>query len=134
MHESTTKSFIFNKKIDAACLFALYEDDLPYIEEIFSITLTQLRQDIPLLRDLATKANTAALRTLVHKLKPSFAFVGMTDVQHQCAAIEQMADSLQGRTVPEEKIHPFLNMLTVALEDVEAEYLRIKEYNLSNNG
>jgi HPt (histidine-containing phosphotransfer) domain-containing protein len=132
--QSNPNSFIFNKKIDAACLFSLYEDDFPYMEEIFAITLTQLRSDIPLLGNLIRSGQWELIRPLVHKLKPSFGFVGMTDMQNHCISLEKSLtldpEAVQGG----EEIHSFLNVLTAAFEDLEVEYRRIKLYNNINNG
>src|SRR5205814_2335568 len=86
--------FIFNEKIDKELLISLYEDDFLYMEEIFSITLTQLKPDIIHLNASFEAGDLSALRKAVHKIKPSFGFVGLPDTQELCKQFEDLCASV----------------------------------------
>jgi HPt (histidine-containing phosphotransfer) domain-containing protein len=125
------KSFIFSEKIDKDLLASLYEDDFPYMEEIFSITLSQLKPDINQLKAAFDEANIEALKKAVHKLKPSFGFIGLPQVQEQCKEFEDAC----GRARSLETLAASYKQLVKELEEsiiiIESEHKRLQDYNLS---
>jgi HPt (histidine-containing phosphotransfer) domain-containing protein len=125
------KEFIFNEKIDKDSLSALYEDDYAYIEEIFSITLTQLKPDVAKLPEAFQANDLGALRKLVHKIKPSFGFVGMDATQALCKAFEDScaeANQMEPLRKPFEELYA---ELTDSTRIVEEELKKLKEFNKS---
>jgi HPt (histidine-containing phosphotransfer) domain-containing protein len=130
-NQTEHKSFIFNEKIDKDLLAGLYEDDFPYIEEIFSITLSQLKPDINQLKAAFDEANIEALKKAAHKLKPSFGFIGLPQVQEQC---KQFEDACASATTVEAVASSYKQLVKELEESViiiESEYKRLQEYNLS---
>ena len=128
-NQAEHNTFIFNDKIDRELLFSLYEDDFPYMEEIFSITLSQIKPDISQLKAAFESGDKEELRKSAHKLKPSFGFVGLPVMQEQCKQFETecaAAPSAEG-------LSPLFHKLIDALEEnvtiIESEYHKLKEYN-----
>ena len=80
-NQAEHNTFIFNDKIDRELLFSLYEDDFPYMEEIFSITLSQIKPHISQLKAAFESGDKEELRKSAHKLKPSFGYVGLPAMQ-----------------------------------------------------
>ena len=128
---SKYKEFIFNEKIDKDSLSALYEDDYAYIEEIFSITLTQLHPDIARL-PVAFKANDLSeLKKQVHKIKPSFGFVGMDATQALCRAFEDKCALASNTLSLSGEFEMLLRDVTEAAMIIEDELKKLKEHNKS---
>ena len=125
------KTFIFNDKINKELLFSLYEDDFSYMEEIFSITLTQLKPDISTLRETFENNDLAGLRKAVHKIKPSFGYIGLPETQELCKQFEVIC----GTSSSVSQIVTQYSFLCTRLEEsihiIEAEYEKLKNYNLS---
>lgn len=123
--------FVFNEKIDSSFLFSLYEDDYAYMEEIFSITVEQLALDVPLVKTAFEQGQLADLQKSVHKLKPSFGFVGLTDLQQECKLFE---DLCRQSTSTQEVSDPFA-ILYPKLEEartlVAEEQARLQQFNQS---
>jgi HPt (histidine-containing phosphotransfer) domain-containing protein len=130
-NHSEYKEFIFNEKIDKDSLSALYEDDYAYIEEIFSITLTQLQPDIARL-PVAFKANDLSeLKKQVHKIKPSFGFVGMDATQALCKAFEDKCALATNTLSLSVEFEELFRDVTEAAMIIEDELKKLKEYNKS---
>jgi len=128
-NQAEHNTFIFNNEIDRDLLFSLYEDDFPYIEEIFSITLSQIKPDISQLLTAFEAGNTQELRRATHKLKPSFGFVGLPAMQEQCRQFESecsVATSVDSLTPSFRKLVAGLDASVILLE---SEYQKLKEFN-----
>lgn len=124
-----SKHFIFNEKINGDYLFSLYADDYPYIEEVFAVTLQHFDQDFEFIQAAYEGGNIIDLKKGVHKVKPAFGFVGLTDIQQLCAAFE---DACQHATeVPALKTD--YKHLIASLEEgkliIASEYRKLKDYN-----
>ena len=121
--------FVFNEKINGDYLFSLYADDYPYIEEVFSVTLQHFDQDFESIQAAYAGGSIADLKKGVHKVKPAFGFVGLTDIQQLCAAFEE---ACQQASTPEE-LKPGYKTLVAALEEgkmiLASEYRKLKDFN-----
>ena len=122
-------TFIFNDKIDRELLFSLYEGDFPYIEEIFSITLSQIKPDISQLKAAFDAGNKETLRQFAHKLKPSFGFVGIPAMQEQCRQFESECSVATEVGVLAPSFHKLVDALEESVSIIESEYHKLKEYN-----
>jgi HPt (histidine-containing phosphotransfer) domain-containing protein len=81
-------SFNFNPKIDRDFIISMYEDDYPYISEVFATTLGQLIPDIETVRKTFNSRDLTGLRKQVHKIKPAFGFAGLRDIEALCQQFE----------------------------------------------
>jgi HPt (histidine-containing phosphotransfer) domain-containing protein len=130
-NQTEHKSFIFNEKIDKDLLASLYEDDFPYMEEIFSITLAQLKPDIIQLKAAFEQANVDALKKAAHKLKPSFGFIGLPQVQEQCKQFEDACASATTVDAIASSYKQLVKELEESVIIIESEHKRLQDYNLS---
>ncbi len=89
------KAFIFNSEINTEYLTDLYGDDYVYVEEVFGTVLKEYELLTNNINSCYTSQNISALKAAVHKIKPIFGFVGLTDVQQQCQQFENIC---QGTT------------------------------------
>lgn len=121
--------FVFNEKFDTAFIHSLYEDDLAYIAEIFSITATQLEEDIPLAKAAFSGDDLTLLKQRVHKLKPSFGFVGLTALQENCRIFEDRCKEVSDKALLTQEFNTLTARLDEALELVKQEMDRLNKYN-----
>ncbi|NII25309.1 Hpt domain-containing protein [Pseudoflavitalea sp. X16] len=124
-----SKNFIFNEKINGDYLFSLYADDYPYIEEVFAVTLQHFDQDFEFIQAAYEGENITDLKKGVHKVKPAFGFVGLTDIQQMCAAFE---DACQQAT-DVSALKAGYKSLMASLEEgkliIASEYRKLKDFN-----
>ena len=130
-NQAEHKSFIFNEKIDKELLISLYEDDFLYMEEIFSITLTQLKPDIIHLNSAFEAGDLSSLRKAVHKIKPSFGFVGMPVTQELCKQFEDACAAATSIDQVASTYPELCNRLNESVSIIESEHGKFKEYNQS---
>jgi HPt (histidine-containing phosphotransfer) domain-containing protein len=124
-----SKKFIFNEKLDSEYLYSLYEDDYQYIEEIFETTLTHFDEDYNSIRTAFEANNLLELKKAIHKIKPTFGFVGLPLVQHICKEFE---DSCQRATASNELITEYQQIVTTLADSkdlIASEYNKLKEFN-----
>jgi HPt (histidine-containing phosphotransfer) domain-containing protein len=124
-----SKKFIFNEKLDSEYLYSLYEDDYQYIEEIFETTLTHFDEDYNSIRTAFEANNLLELKKAIHKIKPTFGFVGLPLVQHICKEFE---DSCQRATTSNELITEYQQIVTTLADSkdlIASEYNKLKEFN-----
>ena len=126
------KKFIFNEKIDRAFLNSLYEDDFPYIEEVFHTTLENFPEDIWEIQSAFNSKDIVALKKAVHKIKPVFGFTGLLRAQELSQQFENAclnADSIN-------QIQPQYELLISVIDEsrtiIESDYKKLKEYNASS--
>ena len=124
-----SKKFIFNEKLDSEYLYSLYEDDYQYIQEIFQTTLTHFDEDYNSIRTAFEANNLLELKKAIHKIKPTFGFVGLPLVQHICKEFE---DSCQRANTSNELITEY-QQIVITLADskdlIASEYNKLKEFN-----
>lgn len=123
------KHFIFNNKFDRQALTDLYEDDYAYMEEIFSITLTQLKGDLILLKKAYAGDDLAELKKTAHKIKPSFGFVGLPHQQQLCKNFEELCSAVSNTREIGNQYHQLESMVEEFIGVIEDEYVRLKDFN-----
>jgi len=123
------KKFIFNENIDSDYLYSLYEDDFQYIEEIFATTLTHFDGDLATLRDAYTAGDLAALKKAVHKIKPTFGFVGLPAIQQLCAAFEDICQKATSTSELKDQYQQIVITLAANKDLIASEYSKLKEFN-----
>lgn len=123
------KHFIFNEKINSDYLFSLYADDYPYIEEVFSVTLQHFDQDVEAIQVAYAGGQVADLKKGVHKIKPAWGFVGLTDIQQVCKSFEDACE----QAAETETLKAAYKQLIASLEEgkliLESEYRKLKDFN-----
>ena len=86
------KEFEFSNLLNCNYLNDLYEGDLEYAADMFETFLDFTVKELPSLRPLVESGDLVQSRKLAHKLKPTFAMVGLTDLQRKMLKIEKMTD------------------------------------------
>jgi HPt (histidine-containing phosphotransfer) domain-containing protein len=127
--ETLPKQFIFNEKLDKDTLYGLYTDDFLYIEEIFTTTLQHYDADFGAVQLAAENGNIEDLRRAIHKIKPTFGFVGLPQTQAQCKKFEDECAGVTSVTDITKDYTYIKNVLLEARDIIQSEYLRLKAFN-----
>ena len=101
------------------------------MEEIFSITLTQLKPDIIILNSAFEAGDLSALQKAVHKIKPSFGFVGLPVTQELCKQFEDTCAAAGSVEQVASAFSALCDRLKESVSIIESEYGKFKEFNIS---
>jgi HPt (histidine-containing phosphotransfer) domain-containing protein len=123
------KKFIFNEKINSEYIHSLYEDDYQYIEEIFGTTLTHFDEDFKAIHVAYNTDNLLELKKAVHKIKPTFGFVGLTAVQHICQEFEDICQKAKTTNELTSEYQQIVTTLADSKGLIATEYGKLKEFN-----
>lgn len=123
------KNFIFSEKIDSDYLFSLYADDLPYIEEVYSITLNHFDEDLDHIREAWNSADITSLKRATHKMKPAMGFAGLTGIQQQCMEFEELCQKVHSIDRLKDTYHQLITTLAESKVLIGSEYERLKAHN-----
>jgi len=124
-----SKKFIFNEKIDHEYLYSLYEDDYQYIEEIFCTTLTYFDADFKAIQDAFETNNLSELKRAIHKIKPTFGFVGLPLVQNICKEFEDICQTVNTTNQLKSEYQQIVFTLAESKDLIATEYNKLKEFN-----
>ena len=124
-----SKKFIFNEKIDSDYLYSLYEDDYQYIEEIFQTTLAHFDGDYNSIIIAFESNNLLELKKAIHKIKPTFGFVGLPLVQHICKEFEDMCQRVSNSNELNSEYQQIVATLAESKDLIASEYNKLKEFN-----
>lgn len=123
------KNFIFNEKIDSQCLFNLYADDLPYMEEVFAITLQHFDHDYTSIEKAWAGGHLTELKRAVHKMKPAFGFVGLPGIQQHCQEFEWACQHAGSQAELKESYQELVTTLAAGKHLIKATYEQLKAHN-----
>jgi len=90
----TANAFVFNPEFDVNYLNSLYGEDYVYLQEVLDTVLHDYQSLTDNIDYNFSSGNLTALRSAVHKIKPVFGFVGLTQVQQLCQEFEQICSSV----------------------------------------
>ena len=119
---TSAKPFVFNKRLDAGLLTEFYGDDLSYARDMFDIFLTTVMPEYATLKEQVIAQNTTEVGRLAHKLKPTFAMVGLPDLELKMEAIEHSAKKNDDPSVWCALLHDFENDIDEAVKVVKFDY------------
>ncbi len=127
--ETLPKEFIFNEKIDKDTLYGLYADDFAYIEEMFATTIRHFDADLDALELAYETDQPDDLKRSVHKIKPTFGYTGLLQVEAACKQFEDQCANIHSvKNITKEYLH-IKNSLLDARDIIQNEYLRLKAFN-----
>ena len=121
-------TFVFNDKLDHAFLYSLYEDDLPYAQEIFKGFLTETKIEFEGIKNDYSQNALKNMRQKLHKIKPTFSFVGLTGLTEKTESVIALCDHSSHVAETE----PGCSALFREIEDsfllIEKELTRMKDH------
>lgn len=89
----------YDSRLDAVFLNELYENDIEYASIVFQQFLVAYPQQIKEIEEYFAAGEIEAFRQKIHKLKPTFSFVGLTqmtavadNIEKKCLAVSQIEE------------------------------------------
>lgn len=124
--------FIFNKLIDPDVMKDLYENDYPYIEKIFGMALDNLDEDLDKIIICRDNQDLEGLRRGIHKIKPTFGFMGMGELEKKCTLFEEMCKEPQSTDGLAQELNELLKAIGEGKRAVEEDYQKLIRHNKAN--
>ncbi len=128
--ESSTENFQFSNELDVEYLKKIYETDYEYATDMFGTFLDHALNEFWDLEPLIKSGSWSKVRSLAHKLKPTFAMVGLTDIEAKLQAIEKVE---KGKEIPNciNIIEDIKESLQTQIPIIKAELTRLEKLIVS---
>ena len=125
------KQFVFSDVINSQYIIELYAGDYVMIEETFTDVLLEYDVFVQKINTCFRDDNVTALKSAVHKIKPLFGFVGLTDLQGLCLRFEEacQGDSSCSRLAADYAV--LFEKLVQAKSVIRDEHARLVAFNQS---
>ena len=118
--------FHFSTELDNEYLANFYEGDLDYAADMFDTFLEYTVAEFPSLKSAVAGGDLEKIRKAAHKIKPTFAMVGLTKLRDELAKIEKLVmekaeiDSITRLQVNiENRLNHFIPILEADLRQME---------------
>ncbi|TKG93757.1 response regulator [Puteibacter caeruleilacunae] len=129
----TDESFVFSNQLDQDRLSQLYNNNLAYASEMFEIFLEVIEPEMNNLQHLLEPYQAQALRKLIHKLKPSFGYVGLTNIEEIFDRLQhELDDSNRDKSEIIDKTQQVLIDIEELLPIIEQQFEQLQETQKSN--
>jgi Hpt domain len=87
-------AFVFSPEFDHVFLESMYDNDLDYAGEVFSGFLKETKNEVEALMNHYGNGNVTGFRQTLHKIKPTFSFVGLTGLTEKCEELISFCDKI----------------------------------------
>ncbi len=128
MSKSTIPEFIFSAELDRNFLQSLYEGDLQYAIEVFENFLVDTKKESDDLKKLYEENDVKKIRQTLHKVKPTFAFVGLTSLTEEVEEVISSCDQATNISEVEPGCSNLLNKFENSFRLIQAELERMKNH------
>jgi hypothetical protein len=120
--------FTFSYPLDQRFLESLYEGDLSYAQEVFAGFLSDTRAEFEQIKGHRTQSDLKKMRQGLHKIKPTFAFVGLPGLTEKVEGVIKVCDT----STDIKGIEPSCSELFKEIEEtfaiIETELARMKNH------
>jgi hypothetical protein len=128
MSNSTNTEFVFSPELDKPFLDSLYEGDLSYASEVFENFLTESKKEFGELKEAHQANDIKKARHKFHKMKPTFAFVGLTALTEEVEEVIKICDVSENIIETEPRFVLLLNKIELSFNLIEKESARMKNH------
>jgi HPt (histidine-containing phosphotransfer) domain-containing protein len=126
MSETSTQYFEFDARLDTTFLASMYEGDASYAAIIFEQFLETLPAQLADIEESFIAENKETFRQQLHKLKPTFSFVGLTNLSTQANVIEKKCFEIDTLTPISSLYKLFKDAVATGIPIVQQEFERLK--------
>lgn len=81
--------FEFDHRLEKASIEKFFGNDLSFCHKMFEVFLLTVPKDLEALHDAVSEKDFIAIKTLAHKLKTNFQFVGLNKISSLLESIEK---------------------------------------------
>ncbi len=119
--------FKFSEQLDTTFLEEVYGDDMEYAMDIFEIFIETFDEEYDLLKVAIAEGSSSDVKSIAHKMKPTFSMVGLSDITSLFQQLEKLG--LEANTVGyQEHFESIDENLNRKLSLVKQELKNIQEY------
>ncbi len=130
MHKEAGKiQFNFSPQLDVVFLAGLYDTDYEQAELVFETSSEQIRIELQHAREKFSAGDAAALKKVVHKMKPLFGYVGLNKIISDFAAFEEVCAGAEYISQTENGFNHIVAITEEALQTIDSEATRLKQFN-----
>ena len=123
------KDFVFSEAINSQYIIELYAGDYVMIEETFTDVLLEYDQFVQKINTCFHEGDPGVLKSAVHKIKPLFGFVGLTDLQARCLRFENACQNAVSCSALAADYTPLFEQLVWAKGIIQKEQARLVLFN-----
>lgn len=121
-------AFSFSYPLDQRFLESLYGDDLLYAQEVFTEFLKNTRIEFEGVKNNYRDNDLKKLRQQLHKIKPTFGFVGLTGLTEKTERVIAACDESASINTIEPECSELFNEIEGSFGLIETELERMKNY------
>lgn len=122
-------SFVFSPEFDHVFLESMYDNDMDYAGEVFSGFLTETKREFDTLTVLHSNNNVTGFRQVLHKIKPTFSFVGLTGLTERCEELISLCDKITEISAADPLWTKLSADIVQSFDLVEKELIRMKKHS-----
>lgn len=130
MSKLTNTTFEFNSRLDQAFLYSLYEDDISYAADVFESFLNDTKKELEQIKEKYKENDIKSIRQKLHKIKPTFSFVGFTELTKETEYVIKSCDTSAAVNEIEPGCSELFSKISNSLQVVEEELYRMKTFLL----
>jgi len=119
-------AFAFDSKLDQTFLDSLYGDDFQYAQEVFEGFLVETKTEFEGIKNDFRQNALKNMRQKLHKIKPTFSFVGLTDLSEKTETIIAACDASSSTREIESGCSALFNEIEDSFVLIENELLRMR--------
>jgi HPt (histidine-containing phosphotransfer) domain-containing protein len=118
--------FEYDERLDSAFLESIYDDDMEHAAISFEQFLNKYPVQIKEIEDCLAAADINLFRQKLHKIKPAFSYVGLTNITAKAEIIERMCTNVIDKIAITDLYLDFKNELNKFIPVIERELERLK--------
>jgi CO dehydrogenase/acetyl-CoA synthase epsilon subunit len=85
--------FVFDQSLNSEFLISIYDNDTLYAAEVFEAFIEEVKSSLVQMSLYITNNDGIALRKILHKIKPTFSLVGLTNISQHLENLIQNIDA-----------------------------------------
>lgn len=123
----TPQEFTFDKRLDTELLETMYGDDLDYAFEMFEAFRDNVPKEFKSIQPLLDGEKWPEVARLLHKIKPSFGMVGLSELEKALEQMEQSAKNQPNKANLHTMFMQVQNLFDVGTRIIDNEYSKLKK-------
>jgi hypothetical protein len=121
-------AFTFDKKLDQTFLESLYGGDLQYARDVFEGFLSDTKNEFEKIKNDYQQNSLENMRQKLHKIRPTFSFVGLTALTEKTETIIGACDASSNTTEIEPGCSELFRDIEESFRLVANELIRMKDH------
>jgi len=125
----SSKTFVFSEAVNSQYIIELYAGDYVMIEETFTDVLLEYDGFVQKINTSFHEGDPRVLKSAIHKIKPLFGFVGLTDIQARCVRFENACAEVVSCSALASEYSSLFEQLVRAKAIIQEEQARLVLFN-----